>query len=98
MPKETVHAVLGDRIVPEFNVEVAWNRDGIVQVTTTAKDADDRLRSWIEFDSDQAPTHSAPGTSFRTFDGWHADLDRAGVNRLIRILRQARDAASGKDE
>ena len=100
MPKETVHSVLGDRIVPEFDVSVMWNRDGSVQVVTTAKDADERLRNWQEM-PDAAPTPltaGAPGTSFKTFSGWHVDLDRAGVNRLIRVLRQARDAAFGKDE
>lgn len=33
-----------------------------------------------------------------TYRGLWADLDRAGVNRLIRILRKARDAAFGRDE
>lgn len=98
MPKETVHAVLGDKIVPGFDVTVAWNRDGVVQVTTVAEDADERLRNWVEVDLGRIPTNSVPGTIFKTFDGWHADLDRAGVNRLIRVLRQARDAAFGKDE
>jgi hypothetical protein len=31
-------------------------------------------------------------------DGWYAELDRAGVNRLIKTLRKARDAAYGRDE
>lgn len=98
MPKETVHSVLGDRIVPEFDVSVMWNRDGTVQVVTTAADADERLRNWQEMGDTSTPQASAPGTSFKTFNGWHVDLDRAGVNRLIRVLRQARDAAFGKDE
>lgn len=29
---------------------------------------------------------------------WHMQLDRAGINRLIRTLRQARDDAYGRDE
>lgn len=29
--------------------------------------------------------------------GWFADLDRDGINRLIRLLRKARDAAFGAD-
>ena len=28
---------------------------------------------------------------------WHAQMDRAGLNRLIRALRKARDAAFGAD-
>lgn len=31
-------------------------------------------------------------------NGWFVDLDRAGTNRLIRILRRARDSAYGRDE
>lgn len=31
------------------------------------------------------------------FDGWHATLDRASLNKLIRTLRRARDAAFGAD-
>jgi hypothetical protein len=30
--------------------------------------------------------------------GWYVQLDRLGINRLIRILRQARDDAFGRDE
>ncbi len=29
--------------------------------------------------------------------GWHVDLDREGINRLIRTLRKARDQAFGAD-
>lgn len=30
-------------------------------------------------------------------NGWFVQLDRAGLNRAIRVLRQARDDAYGKD-
>lgn len=30
-------------------------------------------------------------------NGWFVQLDRAGLNRLIRTLRKARDAAYGSD-
>jgi hypothetical protein len=30
-------------------------------------------------------------------NGWFADLDRAGCNRLIRAIRKARDQAFGAD-
>ena len=39
-----------------------------------------------------------PGTSFKTFGGWHVDLDRRSVNELIKKLRVARDQAFGRDE
>ena len=31
-------------------------------------------------------------------NGWYAQLDRAGINRLIKTLRKARDDAYGRDE
>lgn len=31
-------------------------------------------------------------------NGWFVSLDRAGCNRLIRLLRKARDDAFGRDE
>lgn len=31
-------------------------------------------------------------------EGWYIDLDRRGINELIRRLRQARDRAYGRDE
>lgn len=40
-------------------------------------------------------------TAFPELDassGWFVDLDRSEINRLIRILRRARDSAFGKDE
>lgn len=30
-------------------------------------------------------------------EGWFATLDRAGINRMIRALRKARDSAYGAD-
>ena len=30
-------------------------------------------------------------------DAWHSQFDRAGINRLIRTLRKARDEAFGSD-
>lgn len=32
------------------------------------------------------------------FGGWFMQMDRVGINRLIRILRRARDQAYGRDE
>jgi hypothetical protein len=32
-----------------------------------------------------------------TIDGWWIDLDRAGINDLIKLLRKARDRAYGAD-
>lgn len=41
----------------------------------------------------------ADGAGSEHDDGtWHAQFDRAGINRLIRTLRRARDDAFGRDE
>lgn len=42
-------------------------------------------------------THSKLTLDDEPFNGWHATLDREGINRLIRSLRKARDAAFGAD-
>lgn len=98
MPKERFQCVH----VPEFDVTVAWTRAaGIVQVATLASDADERLRRWTESIPEGSPMavpETQPGTSFQHFGGWHVDLDRAGINDLIRVLRRARDQAFGRDE
>lgn len=90
MPKETVY---GEQIVPMDEqggtpsvpiVEVRWAREGTVQVVTKATDPHEgRL-----VDDD--------GVHYT--DGFHVDLDRAGINALIRYLRRARDQAFGRDE
>jgi hypothetical protein len=36
--------------------------------------------------------------SFDSEDGLYMDLDRRGINELIRLLRKARDQAFGRDE
>lgn len=67
-------------------VDVLWNREGgMVQVVTKATDADGGR--WA---ADSPETHFT--------DGMYVDLDRAGINRLIRNLRRARDNAFGRDE
>lgn len=97
MPKERIQSCT----TSQFDVIVAWNRDGTVQVATTASDADERLRNWTESSpagSPLAQPETQPGTSFRHFGGWHVDLGRQQINELIRVLRRARDQAFGRDE
>lgn len=67
-------------------VDVRWSRDGnYVQVVTKETDA------WGgRLVGDDPATHYT--------DGFHVDLDRAGINDFIRHLRHARDQAFGKDE
>lgn len=102
MPRERVQP----RTSP-FEVIVGWNKEGCVQVATTAPDADERLRAWTEVGQAVAPAGitmtgaefvTPAGSSFKMFDGWHVELERHEVNDLIRLLRRARDAAFGRDE
>ncbi len=64
-------------------VEVCWQPGRSVQVTTA-------LREDIPCSS-EAPAHT------RYTPGTYVSIDRAGINRLIRALRRARDAVFGKD-
>lgn len=66
-------------------VDVRWGREqGYVQVVTKAEDA------WGGRWSEDEGSHFT--------DGMFVDLDRTGINRLIRNLRRARDQAFGRDE
>ncbi len=97
---------------PQTAVEVVWNRDhGYLQVAATAADGTERVvrivNQWLEaagvapIDLAQVreklatlPDHPQPN-----FDGWYVSLEqRQDVNRLIRVLRRARDQAFGRDE
>jgi hypothetical protein len=83
MPKENINCAVMDG----FRVEVGWARDGQVQLATTNQHS--KLR--IEADDAKDSSDTEP------FYGWYCTLDRDGVNKLIRDLRRARDAAYGAD-
>lgn len=51
--------------------------------------------SWSETAIRECPEEIEKGRS--KLDGWHVTLDREQINRLIRVLRRARDAAFGSD-
>lgn len=83
MPKETTRCTVMDG----FRVEVGWTRGRDVQLATTNTNSPLRLEAPdAKCDTDTVP-----------FDGWHCTLDRDGINKLIRDLRRARDAAYGTD-
>lgn len=44
-----------------------------------------------------AVVHDRDGSADSDPDAWHSQFDRHGLNRLIRVLRRARDDAFGKD-
>ena len=98
MPKEIVY----DNSPNGFNAIVSWSRgehgSGYVQIATEMRepqtsDAPQNLRdlvlSWAGSSSDPEHAEGARGL-------W-TTLDRAGINRLIRALRRARDQAFGAD-
>lgn len=68
----------------ETRLEVSWQHGAYVQLTTA-------LRRDVEASAD-VPAHVAYDT------GAYVSLDRYGLNRLIQVLRRARNAAYGKDE
>lgn len=83
MPKENIN----DRGNRDFRVEVSWSPDaGYVQIATVHR----KTPATMPGDD--------PGDPDQPLDGWHATLDRDGINRTIRALRKARDAAFGRDE
>lgn len=87
MPRETISAN------PNANViQVAWGPHETVQVSTSCPTR--VIASTLFIGGDGTP-HVEEDTPF---PGWWADLDRHALNRLIRTLRRARDAAYGKDE
>lgn len=81
MPKININ----DEVVNGFRVEVGWAHDKYVQVATTNQNSKLRL------EEGDTPDSSEP------FYGWHVTLNREGINRAIRALREARDGAFGAD-
>lgn len=64
-------------------VAVGWSRDGYVQIATV----------------NPLGEISMQGNRIDDIDpGWFIDMDRRSINDLIRLLRNARDAAFGRDE
>lgn len=94
MPKEMVYGEqtvssieMRDAVVPLVPIiEVRWHRDGgYVQLVTKATDPSEGRVA-----GDSPETHVT--------DGYYVDINRQGINDLIRKLRRARDQAFGRDE
>jgi len=107
MPSETIYAT-------PVRVRVAWasNQSGEVQVATLASsqeypdEATDRLFAVVNEWLKQADMPLIDVAKLREkldhspdFDGWHASIDDwRDLNRLIAVLKRARDQAFGKPE
>lgn len=92
-------------------VEVRWDREAghVMLATKLISRADhetyvaDQVRATVEGAGLATTRSSHPVGSSRPLvwlaeDGYHVEMDRRGLNDLIRKLRRARDAAFGKDE
>lgn len=69
----------------DSKVEVSWARERDVQISVVTKKPD-----LIKALEESPPVEG--------FNGFFLDLDRSGINGLIKMLRRARDDAYGKDE
>ncbi len=96
MPKTNVYASRDD----SRRVEVGWQPGGGVQIGST-------VRNPVKLTTPAGgititATGSTPGGTTDedgwAWDGQFPDLDRHGINQLIRALREARDKAFGRDE
>ena len=102
MPKETIYAdqlpfgTPGQPGPARSVIEVLWGRETEhVQVATKCIDAE----TGEVFDgSGLLPSPNDPSEPPSFYGGFYVDLDRKGINNLIRKLRRARDQAFGRDE
>lgn len=112
MPKETVYGskmVGGSETEPRTPVvEVRWNRDPFVQVVTRIQEFEvPRHGIQTPVFTPEQDAALARGEVVETTQvlepisceyGMYVELDRHGINQLIRNLRRARDQAFGRDE
>lgn len=108
MPKEIVYGrslPYGDDEPARSIVEVRWDREtGYFQMVTRCVRADN-LETYVpsRFEITSQGTAGELTTSEQLGDipvqeGFWVDLDRAGINAVIKNLRRARDQAFGRDE
>lgn len=92
MPKETVQTADGQ-------VSVGWQRERDVQVGVVLRSADytEARTSSTAISTPPPQTWSTASAAERLDGGQWVTLNRDGLNRLIRALRKARDAAFGAD-
>ena len=112
MPKEVIRAANHPYGEDEFGrsvAEIRWDREaGHVQLVTRCIHSADgsvyvpeHVKQILEANGlGHTQMLREPGTEivYVAQDGWHIDLDRRGINDLIRNLRRARDQAFGRDE
>jgi hypothetical protein len=91
MPKEVIYGDVlpfGEDDPRRAVVEVRWDGEsGYFQIATKESTAE------VFVPGDVLPENTIPAQY-----GWYTNLDRRGINDLIRVLRRARDQAFGRDE
>jgi hypothetical protein len=110
MPKEIISGrYFGTSETPEAHAVVGWTRDiGHVELAVAQPyDRQPNIRTIPDVLRDELTDPKWTGDSnyaatleqmIQVYErGWYMQLDRDGINRLIRSLRRARDAAFGKD-
>jgi hypothetical protein len=94
MPKEYIHSMDHGRSVP-IVTDGSFEPEAIV----LRKMDDDAIKlGWTKEGCHVGLAIVDTEKDIDGFDAQHINLDRAGINRLIRFLRRARDDAFGKDE
>ena len=91
MPKETIYDLSG-----LYDVQIGWAPDQDVQIGVVTHDGVTILQQLLPEGATLTATTSS-AVSGPGFTGLWGSLDRAGINRLIRVLRRARDSAYGAD-
>jgi hypothetical protein len=91
MPKETIHSRYDGQTVTVMDADGKERKETLVEPflqigwTREGEHVEVASRQGGDFDGD----HNRPG--------FFVQLDRNGINRLIRLLRKARDTAYGAD-
>lgn len=92
MPKENIYSRYANETVPVLGPDGNPTGDRIVAEDT---------RIHVGWNNDHVEiavlNPSAPSMDGTAVPGWFVQLDRDGINRLIRTLRKARDQAFGAD-
>lgn len=99
MPKQVVRArpEVDDGAGPY--VRLGWGKDaGYVELGTAVPEGEGKLM--LPNRTPQGPDEPAWGEVIGGGEdvGWFVQLDRDGINQLIRHLREARNQAYGRDE
>jgi hypothetical protein len=96
MPRETIYDQAS-----MYDVNVGWSREKYVQIGLQTHDDVPIANHLIEKPDAAGLVDSIDDMIYQgqlaAFTGLWSTLDREGINRLIRVLRRARDQAFGAD-